>query len=193
MGKRSKAKLRKKLAKLERKAWTREGLERAGRSATLAEAPDATRDGAIPATELAARLAGSSMVLERNLARLHDDDGLTRARLSALTMLVLGGPRRLGSLADAEGVRPPTMTRLIHAMQADGLVERRPDPTDGRSVIIAATPTGERLLEAGRARQIAPLAEAIARLRPEDAALLARSSDILARLLMDIERPTHRR
>ena len=116
------------------------------------------------ATELAARLAGLSTVLQRHLAQADSGDGLTRARLSALALLVLGGPRTLGELAAAERVRPPTMTRLVHALEADGLVVRERNPADGRSIIIRATPDGEAQLERGRSRQIAPLAEAIAQL-----------------------------
>jgi hypothetical protein len=70
----------------------------------------------VDATELATRLAGLSTVLQRHLARADTGEGLTRARLSALALLVLGGPRTLGELAAAEHVRPPTMTRLVHAM-----------------------------------------------------------------------------
>lgn len=147
----------------------------------------------VEATELAADLASLSTVLQRQLRRADHDDGLTRARLSALALLVLGGPRRLGELAAAEGVRPPTMTRLAHAMEADGLVARRPDASDGRSVIIAATPAGEQLLGVGRARQIRPLADAIEALDDEDAAVLAHAADVLSRLLRDADRSAERR
>lgn len=149
----------------------------------------ASSDGRlIPATELAARLAGLSTVLQRQLAHRDAGDGLTRARLSALALLVLGGPRTLGELAAAERVRPPTMTRLVHAMEADGLVARDSNPTDRRSVIVSATPLGESLLEDGRASQIGPLADRIALLDGEERALLQRSSDLLGRLLRDRDR-----
>jgi DNA-binding MarR family transcriptional regulator len=97
----------------------------------------------VGANELASRLAGLSTVLQRHLARVDSGEGLTRARLSALGLLVMGGPRTLGELAAAEHVRPPTMTRLVHAMEADGLVQRVPNPADGRSVVIHATSRGE--------------------------------------------------
>jgi DNA-binding MarR family transcriptional regulator len=140
---------------------------------------------AIDPTELAARLASLSTVLQRSLARTEAHDGLTRARLSALALLVLGGPRTLGDLAAAERVRPPTMTRLVHAMEADGLVAREPNPADGRSIIIRATPKGEQQLDRGRSRQIAPLAESISDLDRIDRLLLEDSSDLLGRLLRD--------
>lgn len=138
---------------------------------------------ALDATELAARLANLGTVLQRQLSHGDGADGLTRARLSALALLVLGGPRTLGALAAAERVRPPTMTRLVHAMEAGGLVTREAHPSDGRSIIIRATPTGERQLERGRARQIAPLAEAIADLARAERSQLAEASDLLGRVL----------
>ena len=150
--------------------------------------PDAAPGGPQPwvdATELAARLASLSTVLQRHLARSDAGDGLTRARLSALTLLVLGGPRPLGQLASAERVRPPTMTRLVHAMEADGLVTRERHPRDGRSVIIRATAEGEALLAEGRARQIAPLAEAISRLDGLERSQLEDASDLLGRALRE--------
>ena len=137
----------------------------------------------VGANELAARLAGLSTVLQRDLSRADVGEGLTRARLSALGLLVMGGPRTLGELAAAEHVRPPTMTRLVHAMEADGLVAREPNPSDGRSVVIRATPRGEKQLELGRSRQIAPLAESISDLDHAERLRLEDAADLLGRVL----------
>jgi DNA-binding MarR family transcriptional regulator len=140
------------------------------------------------AADLAARLAGLGTVLHREMAHADSHDGLTRARLSALSLLVLGGPRTLGELAAAEHVRPPTMTRLVHAMEADGLVDRERHPTDGRSIVVRATSDGERLLEAGRSRQLAPLATAISDLPAPDRAQLEDAADLLDRVLRAVGR-----
>jgi DNA-binding MarR family transcriptional regulator len=139
----------------------------------------------VPPNELAARLASLGTILRRQLARADAGDGLSRARLSALSLLVLGGPRTLGELAAAEGVRPPTMTRLVTAMEGDGLLERRPNPADGRSIIVAATTEGEGQLGAGRARQLAPLADAIGALDDEARRALEDAADRIARLLRE--------
>ncbi len=80
------------------------------------------------------------------------------------------------------------MTRLVTAMEDDGSLERRPDPTDGRAVIIAATAAGEALLADERGGQLAPLVEAIGRLTDDDRSLLTSSTDLLDRLLRDVER-----
>jgi DNA-binding MarR family transcriptional regulator len=143
-------------------------------------------------TELAARLASISTVLQRHIARADAGAGLTRARLSALTLLVLGGPRTLGELAAAERVRPPTMTRLVHAMEADGLVVRERNPADGRSIIIRASRLGEEQLEQGRARQLAPLADAIAGLGPDQRRQLDDAAGLLGRVLRASESESRR-
>jgi DNA-binding MarR family transcriptional regulator len=143
----------------------------------------APRRASIGAAELAARLASLSTVLLRHLARADTGDGLTRARLSALSLLVLGGPRTPGELAAAEHVRPPTMTRLVQAMEAEGLVVRERHPSDGRSVIVRATPGGEAQLKQGRARQIASLATSIVALADAERQQLEDAADILDRVL----------
>jgi DNA-binding MarR family transcriptional regulator len=195
MGKKSKGKGKDKGARKERKR----ALLAAARAAapqdadldiTNGAAPDSPaepsggpRDQRVDPAELAARLASLSTVLQRHLARADVGDGLTRSRLSALALLVLGGPRTLGELAAAEHVRPPTMTRMVQAMESDGLVERTPHPRDGRSVVIGATAAGIEQLESGRARQIAPLAAAVSALTAGERARLEEASDLLGRVL----------
>lgn len=190
MGKKSKGK--DKAGKKERKKALRAAAEMAAQADV--DARSTVPGGALAArpsvgsTELAARLASLSTVLQRNLARGDAGEGLTRARLSALALLVLGGPRTLGDLAAGERVRPPTMTRLVHAMEADGLVAREPHPSDGRSIIIRATSKGERQLQVGRARQIAPLAEAISELDRAERRQLEDAADLLGRVLRQSDR-----
>ncbi|MEX1295232.1 MAG: MarR family transcriptional regulator [Candidatus Limnocylindrales bacterium] len=194
MGKKSKGKGKDKARKKDRKRAQRLATGAAAPFETApAQAPvdgltdvaDAQRRRTVDATELAASLASITTVLQRHLSRVDAGDGLTRARLSALALLVLGGPRTLGDLAAAEHVRPPTMTRLIHAMEADGLVTRRPNPDDARSVVIEATPKGVKQLGSGRARQIAPLAETISDLDRAERLQLEAAADLLGRVLRD--------
>jgi len=68
------------------------------------------------------------------------------ALLSALSVLTFGGPQSLGALARAEGVRPPTMSRLVDGLERDGLARRRVDPDDARGLRIAVTARGRALL-----------------------------------------------
>ena len=124
------------------------------------------------ATDVADRLHSLAIHLLRQLRREDVAAGLTAPRLSALSVVVFGGPITLGELAAAEQVRPPTMTRLVQELERDGLVARTTDPSDARVVRIRATPEGTRLLEHGRARRIARLAEQLATLTPEQRALV---------------------
>lgn len=195
MGKKSKGKDKDKGARKERKrallaAARAAAPDDADLDTTYAAATDVPaepsggpQDQRVDPADLAARLASLSTVLQRHLSRADLGDGLTRSRLSALALLVLGGPRTLGELAAAEHVRPPTMTRMVQAMESDGLVERTPNPRDGRSVMIGATAAGIEQLESGRARQIAPLAEAVSALTAGERARLDEASDLLGRVL----------
>src|SRR5437764_14845610 len=74
--------------------------------------------------DLADRLHSAAIHLLRRLRREDDASGLPAPQLSALSVIVFGGPITLGALASAEQVRPPTITKLIAALEGAGLVER---------------------------------------------------------------------
>src|SRR5579864_7911172 len=97
--------------------------------------------------DTADKLHSAAVHLLRALRVADAETGLSPARLSALSVLVFGGDCSLTQLASAEGVRPPTMTRLIQGLEADGLVERAPDSSDGRAMILRATRRGRATLE----------------------------------------------
>lgn len=117
-------------------------------------------------TAVAGRLHSVAIRLLRSVRGEDRASGLTPARLSALSVLVFGGPRTLGELAAAEQVTAPTMSRLVAALEEAGLVRRGPHPEDGRSVVLDATGEGRRLMEEGRDRRVARLAELLRRLDP---------------------------
>src|SRR4051812_49977548 len=85
-----------------------------------------------PAAALADRLHSAAIHLLRHLRKEDDASGLSAPRLSALSVVVFGGPLSLGALARAEQVRPPTMTRIVTGLQRDGLVTRKGDLRDRR-------------------------------------------------------------
>ncbi len=116
------------------------------------------------AVDVADRLHSAAIHLLRRVRRVDDESGLTAARLSALSVLVFGGATTLGSLARAEQVSAPTMSRLVDALERDGLVVREPNTEDRRSVVVRATPAGTRILQRGRERRIAELAGLLATL-----------------------------
>ncbi|MDX6413850.1 MAG: hypothetical protein QOH23_1260 [Gaiellaceae bacterium] len=109
------------------------------------------------------------------LRRAHEEDrasGLTAARLSALAVVVFRGPLTLGALAEAEGVRPATMTGVVTGLEGDGLVRRKRHGTDGRSVLVEATSGGKRVLAAARERRIEAIAERLGDLSAQELAAL---------------------
>lgn len=132
--------------------------------------------------ELANRLNSAAIHLLRRISRDDGVDGVTGARLSALSVLVYGGPQSLGALARREGVATPTMTRIVDALVRDGLVERSAVEGDRRSVRLTVTDTGRALMERGRARRIERLAGELAGVEPERLAHLARALDLLEQL-----------
>src|SRR5271168_2988529 len=108
--------------------------------------------------ELADQLHSVAIHLLR-LVRVRDaGSGIAPARLSALSVIVFGGSVSLRDLANAEQVRPPTMSRIVDALEAQGLAHRRIDQKDRRAVLIAATKKGTALLMKGRQRRVKFLA-----------------------------------
>jgi DNA-binding MarR family transcriptional regulator len=131
---------------------------------------------------LADQLHSASIHLLRGVRRVDAQSGLPPAQLSALSVVVFGGPLSLGALAAAEQVRPPTMTRLVDSLEAAGLVTRETDPSDARAVLIGATPAGRRLLAEGRRRRVEALAERLLSLDADERAALHAAAPALVRL-----------
>ncbi|HEY4132238.1 MAG TPA: MarR family transcriptional regulator [Gemmatimonadaceae bacterium] len=117
----------------------------------------------------------------RRLRREDDASGLPAPALSALSVIVFGGPITLGALATAEQVRPPTITKLVASLEQDGLVERQVDANDRRVVRVKATARGSRLLQDGRRRRVASLATSLAELPAQERDALAKAVPILER------------
>jgi len=105
--------------------------------------------------------------------------GLSAARLSALSVLVFGGPRTLGELAEAEQVRPPTMSGIVTGLEQDGLIRRHDDRADGRVVQVHATAKGRRVLQRARQRRIAALAERLSDLQPHEVVLVLEAAELV--------------
>jgi DNA-binding MarR family transcriptional regulator len=133
--------------------------------------------------DLATRLHSAAIRLLRLVRREDKASGLTGPRLSALSVLVFGGPTSLGGLAAAEQVSAPTMTRIVESLVKAGLATREAEPGNRRKVRIAATEAGVRLLEQGRERRVRALTERLARLADSERRALDRAVDILERAL----------
>ncbi len=148
--------------------------EKRGRSAA-APNPDAA--------ELAERLVAGSLQLVRRSRTEQGGAGISQVRRAALTRLVEGGPLPVTTLAAAEGVTAPSMTRLVSALEADGLVERRRSAEDRRVVFVHPTRAGRMVARAGRERDGGVLAQRIAALSRDERALLARAADLIDRIV----------
>lgn len=131
--------------------------------------------------ELAARLRLSVSRLARRLRRESVSD-VTASQLSALYTIARLGPLTVGDLSGAEGVRPPTMTRVVASLEQLGLATRTVDPADRRVAHVAVTARGLQLLEASRRRKDAFLAYRLRALTAEERAVLDRASELLERL-----------
>ncbi len=130
-------------------------------------------------TALADRLHSTAIRVLRQVRSVDKDTGLSAPRLSLLSVLVFRGPATITELAEAEQVRPPTISRMVKDMEFDGLVSRSPDASDGRVQRIAATERGRQILNRGRQRRVEALAERIASLSAADRRIVQRALDVL--------------
>jgi len=138
------------------------------------------------ATEVADQIHSAAIHLLRRLRKEDDASGISAPRLSALSVVVFGGPLTLGQLARAEQVRPPTMTRIVTGLEKDGLVRRVGDQLDKRLTKIEATAKGQSVLLAGRARRVNLFAKAVERLSKGELAELAQGVQLLRKLLNEL-------
>jgi DNA-binding MarR family transcriptional regulator len=150
-----------------------------------AATPEAIRtDGVDPSAAevaMAARLRLSATRLARRL-RQQSNTGLTPTQLSALAAVDHHGPLTLGDLAQHEQIAPPTVTKVVAKLEADGFLTRQADPDDRRSTLVATTRSGRKLLDATRTRKDAWLAARIAALAPDEQARLEQALDVLDEL-----------
>jgi DNA-binding MarR family transcriptional regulator len=123
---------------------------------------------------LADALHSAAIHLLRTLRKEDDASGLSAPRLSALSVVVFGGPVTLGALARAEQVRPPTMTRIVTGLEKAGLVKRVADARDRRLTRIESTTKGQGVLAAGRARRVRLLTDSVEALDDKGLAELGR-------------------
>jgi DNA-binding MarR family transcriptional regulator len=136
-------------------------------------------------TETAARLR---MAIVRTSRRLRQEAAgaagqLTPTAAAALATVERHGPLTPSELAEIERVKRPSATRTLGALADAGLVERAPDPEDGRSALVSVTAEGRERLRRLRGRKNAYLARRMRDLPDDDVAALARAAEILERVL----------
>lgn len=135
------------------------------------------------ALALADHLHSAAIHLLRRVRRQDAALGEGPARLSALSVLVFGGPTTLGGLALAEQVKPPTMSRIVAGLSRSRLVEIDVDPEDARRMHIRATAKGKNLLLKGRRLRVESFAAQLESLSPADLAKLENAVAVLKVML----------
>jgi DNA-binding MarR family transcriptional regulator len=133
-------------------------------------------------TALASTLRLSVMRLARRMRAQRAETSLTLSQLAALATLERHGPLTPGELAAHEKIQPPSMTRLLAVLESRGLVRRAPHATDGRQVVVTASPEGIAILREDRRRRDAWLAQRMRTLEPGELAVLRDAAAILDKL-----------
>lgn len=135
-----------------------------------------------PVESLADQLHSGAIHLLRRLRKEDVATGLGPARLSALSVVVFGGPMRISDLAKAEQVKTPTITPIVAALEREGLIVREADATDARAAILRPTAKGRKLMSAARGRRVRQLAAQLRALPADDRRLLERAASLLREL-----------
>jgi DNA-binding MarR family transcriptional regulator len=131
---------------------------------------------------LASRLRLAVVRLNRRLRAQRVGDDLTLTQVAALSTLHKCGALTPGQLAAKEGVQPPSMTRVIAALEELGFVARSAHPTDGRQFIVALTPAGRTFVEETISAREAWLDRKLAALSDEERAVLSSAAEIIDRM-----------
>lgn len=129
--------------------------------------------------DTAQRLHSVAIHLLRRVRRVDEATGLSGPRLSVLSVVVFAGPVTLTELAAAEQVKPPTMTRLVQALEDDGYIVRTPDALDGRVSRIAASPKGRAAMMEGRANRVRALTALLSALSVREQKTLRKAVQML--------------
>ena len=129
--------------------------------------------------EVASRLHSLAIQLLRRAWARDAEMGLSRARSSALSVLVFHGAMTLTELAAAEHVTAATMSKLVAALERDGWIERVTHPRDARAVQLSATAAGRTVIEQGRRRRVDAVREVLMPLDAAEVESVARAVRLL--------------
>lgn len=132
---------------------------------------------------LAARLRLAVVRLNRRLrAQRAADDTVSLTQLAAMFTLNKHGSMSAGELAECERVRPPSMTRVLSALEDAGFVQRAPHPTDGRQTVVSLTERGREFVAAEVSARERWLDLRLAELTPDERGTLCRAAEIIDRI-----------
>ncbi|GAB2932299.1 MarR family transcriptional regulator [Rhodococcus aerolatus] len=133
--------------------------------------------------QVGADLGLAALRLNRRLRVQRRDARVSLTQASALVTLVLGGPMTPGALAARERVQPPSMTRVIAALEQLGFIDREPHPTDRRQVIVSVSASGAEYVAAETSARDAWMDARMRELSPDDVEVLARAVALIDRMV----------
>jgi DNA-binding MarR family transcriptional regulator len=96
--------------------------------------------------EVAGALRVSIGLLVRRLRQAKADGDLTLPESTALARLDRGGPTTSAALSKVEQISPQSMGATLSGLENRGLIRRRPDPADGRRILLSLTEAGMKVL-----------------------------------------------
>jgi DNA-binding MarR family transcriptional regulator len=134
-------------------------------------------------------LNSGAIHLLRAMGKVDAEAGLTPARLSALSVVVFGGPVPLGRLARIEGVTSPTMSRLVDALEEAGLAVRQEHPDSDRMVLVSPTDEGRALMLGAAERRADVIVTAMRGLSADERRVLREAAPLLNRLAAGVVTP----
>ncbi|HVS99344.1 MAG TPA: MarR family winged helix-turn-helix transcriptional regulator [Solirubrobacterales bacterium] len=133
--------------------------------------------------DIAPLAADLRVVVGQLIRRLRSEQQLFPLnQASVLGRLDRSGAMSVSDLAGAERVRPQSMAQTVGDLEADALVERRPDPDDRRRALVDLTAAGRARIEADRRAREGWLVKAIEQLPAGDRATIERAVEILGRI-----------
>jgi DNA-binding MarR family transcriptional regulator len=137
-----------------------------------------------PLTERAAHLRTAIVRTARRLRQeaAAESSGLTPTSIAALATIERHGPMTPSEIAAIERVKRPTITRTLGCLEREGLIDRAPDPADGRSSLVSVNGAGRERLRRLRSRKNAYLARRMRDLSDAEVETLERAAEILERM-----------
>jgi DNA-binding MarR family transcriptional regulator len=136
----------------------------------------------VKASTLTSRLRLAVVRLNRRLRAQRTNSTVSLTQVSAMSTLYKCGPLTPGELAAKEGVQPPSMTRVLSALEEMGIVSRRPHPSDGRQAIVELTGLGKKMVVEDITAREAWLDHRLATLTEDERAVLSRAAEIIDRM-----------
>ena len=150
--------------------------------------PETTKDASLASSAARLRLGVVRTARRLRQEAATEASGLTPTSTAALATIERHGPLTPSELADIERVKRPTITRTLGCLEREGLIDRTPDPDDGRSNLISVNAAGRERLRRLRGRKNAYLARRMRDLPAEDLATLERAAEILEGMLEEPRR-----